>query len=70
MEWQPIETAPKDGTTILAYNGAIGIYTTAYQSHEPNEGDRWPCGFAGWLGKWYCYPSHLMPLPAQPKETA
>ena len=66
--WQTIDTAPKDGTPILAYNSFIGVYNTAYQADEPDEHDRWPCGFSGWLGKWYCWPSHWMPIPEAPRD--
>lgn len=65
--WQPIDTAPRDGTPILAYSPVMGTYNTAYQRNEPHEGDRFPCGFAGYLGKWFCYPTHWMPVPSRPK---
>jgi hypothetical protein len=66
---QPIATAPKDGTSILAYNCVTGWYKTKYEDGE------WP--MADWMGSldrakntmwpgiWYPKPSHWLPmLPA------
>jgi hypothetical protein len=64
--WQPMDTAPKD-RPILAYNPMMGVYNTQYQSQEPDERDRWPCGFSGWSGTWYCWPTHWMPVPKPPE---
>jgi hypothetical protein len=62
MEWQPIETAPRDGTFILVY--------------EPSEKPKWSVMVdfyidapeadkcCGWLGN----PTHWMPLPDPPKQ--
>ncbi len=68
MEWQPIETAPKDQTRVLLFwdgkvcegywnvnDGAIGVGDRA-NWHKPGL-SRPP---------WYCGPSHWMPLPAPP----
>jgi hypothetical protein len=63
--WQEIGTAPKD-KPILAYNAVMGVYNTQYQALEPDERDRWPCGFSGWSGTWYCWPTHWMPIPKPP----
>lgn len=59
MQWQPIETAPKDGTHVLL--------------HEPNgfSGVAGLCHFGMWLyfpGLEPIYPTHWMPLPAPPTE--
>lgn len=78
MTWQPIETAPKDGTVFLAY-GPVG--------NEDAEQEYfiscWRSDYGDWeeeykiIGWWYhdCdmnghrgYPSVWMPLPDPPKE--
>ena len=57
--WQPIETAPKDGTEILAWDG---IEHKIARWDEPS----------GWfLSDWMrCYPTHWQPLPAPPESPA
>ena len=66
-EWQPIETAPKDGTTVLLFSPGYG---------------RWLGSHTG-KPVWYCSkigdrdipppkseiskPTHWMPLPEPPK---
>jgi len=66
-KWQPIETAPKDGSWFLAFN--------------PNSNMCWaPYEFASWTTDWsgrsyYCQEdtseeteaTHWMPLPEPPK---
>ena len=62
MEWQPIETAPKDGAKILAY--ADGSMTVVYWLEC---GDNWELAESGsWAesGEWE--PTHWMPLPLPP----
>ena len=80
--WRPIESAPRDGAGILAYNPMVGIYHTAFTtrwSGEPNETgyEGFPCGY--WhtgdvrcyaYGKWDAQPTHWMPLPDAPAEGA
>ena len=64
MEWQTIETAPKDGTNILLY-----VF-----SHEPDygvgywNGDYWSMTVhADRLYDEFGSPTHWMPLPEPPK---
>ena len=71
MEWQPIETAPKDGTSCLVVAG------------DGNVGEASWCGPDGWwwinthLEHWadsidfrHGEPTHWMPLPDPPKTSA
>lgn len=73
-EWQPIETAPKDGAAVLVTNGGgvwIAKHKAVYQSgYKPDN-------------PWFCLmlnkdhippklrrgcPTHWMPLPSLPDE--
>ena len=61
-EWQPIETAPRDGTRVM-------LIDTFDQWHYIG---RWNADL-GDQGFWedmseYALPTHWMPLPAAPKE--
>lgn len=63
-DWQPIETAPKDGTFVILKGG------------EHDEGYGAPCVVAFWDGRFWVYaywdtnwrssyrnPTHWMPIP-------
>lgn len=79
MEWQPIETAPRDGTVILAYCPEYGMRQTEmgrYREGSPGYA-RWEMGDGprnyGWVWieekhnsahTWK--PTHWMPLPPPP----
>lgn len=52
MKWQPIETAPKDGTDLLLWEPSLGQSVIA---HSVN--GEWP---------WFYKPTHWMPLPDPP----
>lgn len=59
LAWQPIETAPKDGTEVLLYSiGDIGV---CYWRHDDV--------LTGWtwgIGKAFGLPTRWMPLPEAP----
>jgi hypothetical protein len=62
-QWQPIETAPKDGSDILLYEVPAGKTHIGYFSPVTDMSKKW--------GNHYGYgfdPSHWMPLPEPPKE--
>ncbi len=73
MEWQPIETAPKDGTVIILCES--GYRDSIRASFWRQDGDGFPWKFLdpdsetflnGWLGD-HRGPTHWMPLPEPPK---
>ena len=67
MQWQPIETAPKDGTRILlcSNGGAVwmGHWVCRSGAYLINGWTRYNQVDIGWE------PSNWMPLPAPPSET-
>lgn len=70
--WQPIETAPKDGTPILGYY--YGNFLTAHWGADGSENRG---GKSGWIDgsfdkyeEFFVYPlTHWMPLPSAPAAT-
>lgn len=74
-QWQPIETAPKDGTQVLCCSLGADDRPMIFVGHwahvptmfssihiEPGpDGWAWVCGFSAIL-----QPTHWMPLPAPP----
>lgn len=82
-QWLPIEQAPKDGTQLLLTNGkdvAQGwweIQPPFFKEHRDLDGryiDQTEFdGFEGWLdhsGGMLPKPTHFMPLPAPPSDSA
>lgn len=69
LEWQPIETAPKDETPVLVY-AESGMFVVRWLNRQ-NYNEGWwhiddnrygPFAVRGPL------PTHWMPLPEPPKE--
>lgn len=83
MEWQPIETAPRDGTAVLVMRD-IWPGTNSGKAEECNGHNtyvaEWWAGERDGAGAWICYmdaiqdpecpvePTHWMPLPAPPSN--
>ena len=60
--WNPIETAPKDGTWLLIYE-SIGVNTKWSACDIAHwSDDQWANG-----GDYPVRPTHWMPLPESPK---
>jgi hypothetical protein len=63
--WQPIETAPKDGTQILAF--AKGYGSDFYGVCQWAEADPdFPRTVSGWFWSFAIRPTYWQPLPAPP----
>ncbi len=69
-EWQPIETAPRDGTEFLAIGSLRAIVVVAFERDPSNQRQRVLVetfrkevlhGPAAWA-------THWMPLPTPPEE--
>ena len=74
--WQTIETAPKDGTEILAYRRDAGVFTCLFTSEAKQLG---PDYYADDEDRWFTVggedinddmPTHWQPLPAPPRTLA
>lgn len=59
--WQPIETAPKDGTEVLIWVELHGFMRRAVSHYAGQYADWVIPGIAG------LNPTHWMPLPEPPK---
>jgi hypothetical protein len=62
-DWQPIETAPKDATEVLGWNGYSYLIT-----FWGKEWRRWEFKAIKENGSWH--PTHWMPLPNPPKRAS
>lgn len=65
--WQPIETAPRDGSGVLiwnpsSYQGKGGVFVGLYFNTR-DHGMQWIC-HPGYIR---AEPTHWMPLPAPPQ---
>lgn len=61
--WQTIDTAPKDGSTILAYHADGYFITISWQSDAIG----WGCSGHGDTCGMYNF-THWLPLPQPPKD--
>lgn len=73
MEWQPIETAPKDGTKVILYNGNRAASAQWFDKFEKCENDQFPQTgwFEGISYGYHCFfysPTHWIPLPEPPNQ--
>jgi hypothetical protein len=69
-DWQPIETAPKDGRPVL-----LGQFDPSRSHYKRVEVDHWssPGENRGWIGWGHFNPqfwpaTHWMPIPEPPHE--
>jgi len=69
-EWQPIETAPTDGSLILLWgrywSDDQGEFKTPLIGQWAGNARRWEAVMATWFG---VRPTHWMPLPEPPEIT-
>ena len=80
LEWQPIETAPKDGTRVLVTlekcqgfrdkRPMTTAYFNRYYPDDPDEMAEWTLAVpgVGYSCDEKCLPTHWTPLPDPPKE--
>lgn len=63
MNWQPIETAPKDGTRILVYRKLERGYEHRRVGVDLFVNDNWR------KSRLFMPPTHWMPLPKPPQSS-
>jgi hypothetical protein len=63
MDWQSIDTAPRDGTSVLVWFPELGHMVASFNGHDAvNNAGGWSVGFDYYGPK----PTHWMPLPPAP----
>lgn len=70
-EWQPIKTAPKDGTEVLLLFADEPLWIVAFFGPDSQKKSSEICWRCKWdhesLHQGYEEPTHWMPLPEPPK---
>ena len=75
MEWQPIDTVPKETEVLVWFGPAVGVKSAEYTDKD-GDGVWFWCVTDGKFGphpvRRYCapYPTHWMPLPDPPNQEA
>lgn len=67
-QWQPIETAPKDGTRVLLFVPPYGPSTGHYEPARVNWGPNASLWVSHSILNKEAAPTHWMPLPTPPQE--
>ena len=69
-EWQPIETAPKDGTYFIGFWPSMSKQCVDHKGQFRTRWTGWGNGYweADALGRPVQGPTHWMPLPASPVD--
>ena len=67
MEWKPIETAPKDDTRILIYDGTDVVVVRWEETSDHDKDRGWPDGWYD-AGTFLYAATHWMPLPEPPTK--
>jgi hypothetical protein len=65
-KWQPIETAPKDGTEIIAYRKVQPPHIEAMSWADYGDTGRWYWTYDGDSPD--VQPTHWIPIPPPPEE--
>jgi hypothetical protein len=65
MTWQPIDTAPQDGTWVLAAIAGEAVYFVSWSAEYSGWFDEYGIREDPWDGN-KIHPTHWQPLPAPP----
>jgi hypothetical protein len=70
--WQPIESAPKDGTLLLCFSERLGLIVAGYDTIVRRPEKKQILDYSRWRVDWdgdylATAPTHWMPLPEPPK---